>query len=576
MQTYYSIKRRLITVVTLLAFLFVLITARLSYVQLVKGGELRKRAYGQWMRQLPLTAERGDILDCNGKVLVGSARVYDVYARPKSVKDPKDASESLSIILNLSREEIEEKLTRKGVSDIRIKRGIEPSVADMIREKDLQGIYLAASTKRSYADGTTLSQVLGFVSADNTGQAGIEAFYEKYLKGIDGKILTPSDLIGDELKSDYIDYIGAKKGCSVVLTIDAEIQKGVETVLDIAYKAHSPKRASCLVLDVTNGDILAIASRPGVDLNNLPRGDIELLQNNTRSVLLTDVYEPGSTFKILTAATSLEEYRKGNPKAFGVAHIFTNNSNYRIVDKGARIKCWTSHANGRHCNQNISDALKNSCNPIFTDIALSLGKDTFYEYLKNFGYGQKSGIDSYGEQSGLLISRKSVTNGDLARIGFGQSIAVTALQLAMATSAAVNGGYLYTPHLVKRIEDENGVVREVYPEVRSRPISEETSKELRKMLENVVANGGGKNAYIEGYEVGGKTGTAQKFENGKIARGKYVSSFVGFFPTSEPKYLALVVIDEPVGQSYGSIVAAPYAKLIFEKIIYLKDVRPRS
>ena len=291
MQTYYSIKRRLITVVTLLAFLFVLITVRLSYVQLVKGGELRKRAYGQWMRQLPLTAERGDILDCNGKVLVGSARVYDVYARPKSVKDPKDASESLSIILNLSREEIEEKLTRKGVSDIRIKRGIEPSVADMIREKDLQGIYLAASTKRSYADGTTLSQVLGFVSADNTGQAGIEAFYEKYLKGIDGKILTPSDLIGDELKSDYIDYIGAKKGCSVVLTIDAEIQKGVETVLDIAYKAHSPKRASCLVLDVTNGDILAIASRPGVDLNNLPRGDIELLQNNTRSVLLTDLQD---------------------------------------------------------------------------------------------------------------------------------------------------------------------------------------------------------------------------------------------------------------------------------------------
>ncbi len=574
MQTYYSVKKRLITVIMLLAFIFILVIFRLGYVQLFWGGELRNRAYGQWMRQLPLIAERGDVLDRNGKIIASSKRVYDVYVRPKSVKEPESVATALSEILGTPYDEMKEKVTRKGVSDLRVKRGADVEEAKKIRERNLSGVYLASSAERSYADGTSLSQILGFVSADNQGQAGIEAYYDKYLSGIDGRILTPSDLIGDELKQDYIDYISAKKGSTVILTVDSELQKATESILDIAYKAHNPKRASCIVIDVNSGEILTLASRPGVDFNNLPRGDLQTLQNNTRNVLFTDVYEPGSTFKILTAAACLEEYKNGNPKAFGVAHVFTNNSNYRIVDKGAKIKCWTSHANGKHCNQNLSDALKNSCNPIFTDIALSLGKETYYNYLKAFGYGSKSGVDFSGEQSGLIISLKSVTAGDLARIGFGQSIAVTAIQLAMATSAAVNGGYLYTPRLVRRIEDENGVVKEFYPEVRSRPVSKETSKLIAEMLEGVVKNGGGKNAYVEGYKVGGKTGTAQKFENGKIATGKYVSSFVGFFPSDSPEYLALIIIDEPEGQSYGSIVAAPYAKLVFEKMIALWDIPP--
>lgn len=574
MQTYYSVKKRLITVIMLLAFIFILVIFRLGYVQLFWGGELRNRAYGQWMRQLPLVAERGDVLDRNGKIIASSKRVYDVYVRPKSVREPESVATALSEILGAPYDEMKEKVTRKGVSDLRVKRGADVEEAEKIRERNLSGVYLASSAERSYADGTSLSQILGFVSADNQGQAGIEAYYDKYLSGIDGRILTPSDLIGDELKQDYIDYISAKKGSTVILTVDSELQKATESILDIAYKAHNPKRASCIVIDVNSGEILTLASRPGVDFNNLPRGDLQTLQNNTRNVLFTDVYEPGSTFKILTAAACLEEYKNGNPKAFGVAHVFTNNSNYRIVDKGAKIKCWTSHANGKHCNQNLSDALKNSCNPIFTDIALSLGKETYYNYLKAFGYGSKSGVDFSGEQSGLIISLKSVTAGDLARIGFGQSIAVTAIQLAMATSAAVNGGYLYTPRLVRRIEDENGVVKEFYPEVRSRPVSKETSKLIAEMLEGVVKNGGGKNAYVEGYKVGGKTGTAQKFENGKIATGKYVSSFVGFFPSDSPEYLALIIIDEPEGQSYGSIVAAPYAKLVFEKMIALWDIPP--
>ena len=282
-----------------------------------------------------------------------------------------------------------------------------------------------------------------------------------------------------------------------------------------------------------------------------------------------------STFKVLTAAACLEEYAKGNPKAFSARHVFANNSGTRIID-GSKISCWTKHINGKHSNQTLSDALNNSCNPIFTDIALSLGKDTMYSYLEKFGYGRTTGIDFVGEQSGLLVPKSSVTNGDLARIGFGQTIAVTALQLCMATAAAVNGGYLLQPYLVKEISDPTTgkVVKRFSPTVVDRPISEQTSSQIAAMLQRVVAEGGGKNANIAGYQVGGKTGTAQKFVDGSLAKGKYVSSFVGFFPASQPKYLCLMIVDEPQGQSYGSIVAAPYAGLIFQGIIDYKQIAP--
>ncbi|MCX4286615.1 MAG: penicillin-binding transpeptidase domain-containing protein, partial [Clostridia bacterium] len=302
---------------------------------------------------------------------------------------------------------------------------------------------------------------------------------------------------------------------------------------------------------------------------------MEYLMKYSKNTLLTDVYEPGSTFKVLTAAACLEEYRRGNPKAFSAEHIFGNSSGIRIID-GSKISCWTKHANGKHSNQNLSDALNNSCNPIFTDIALSLGKSTMYEYLDKFGYGSVTGIDFSGEQAGILVPKTSVTNGDLARIGFGQTIAVTALQLCMATASAVNGGLLMQPYLVKEISDPTTgkVVKRFSPTVVNRTVSAETSAQIASMLKRVVDEGGGKNAKIEGYQVGGKTGTAQKFVDGALATGKYVSSFIGFFPASSPKYLALMIVDEPEGQSYGSIVAAPYAALVFQEIINYKNISP--
>ncbi len=574
-QSYYTSKKRLLTLLVAAIFLLLVIFLRLGYIQVIWGKDLQAKASEQWQRDLPIKAYRGDITDTNGNLLVTTKTGYSVYARPKSVLDADNCAKVLSEILEKNYQSIYEKLTKKGVSEVTLKRQVSQSVAEQIREHNLAGIYLASEGIRSYVYGDFLSQVLGFVSSDGVGQTGLEAYYDKYLQGLDGELLTETDLVGSELQDGAMTYIPAVNGLTVTLTIDAVIQSVVENVLELAMYQQKPQAARCIVLDVTTGEILAMASKPSVDLNNLPRDDLDYLMKYSKNTLLTDVYEPGSTFKVLTAAACLEEYKNGNPKAFSAEHIFGNSSGIRIID-GSKISCWTKHANGKHSNQNLSDALNNSCNPIFTDIALSLGKETMYGYLNKFGYGSVTGIDFSGEQAGILVPKSAVTNGDLARIGFGQTIAVTALQLCMATAAAVNGGLLMQPYLVKEISDsETGkTVKSFYPTVVDRAVSQETSKQIATMLQRVVEEGGGKNAKIEGYQVGGKTGTAQKFVDGALAQGKYVSSFIGFFPASSPKYLALMIVDEPEGQSYGSIVAAPYAALVFREIINYKNIEP--
>lgn len=574
-DNYYLTKKRLLSLVVAAIFLFAVIFLRLAYIQVGWGKTLQARAAEQWQRDLPIRAYRGNIVDTNGNILATTETGYSVYARPQSVENAEGAEEVLSEVLQLDYETVLGKLTKKGVSEVTVKRQISTEEAEQIRSHSLEGVYLASEGLRSYVYGDFLSQVLGFVSSDGVGQTGIEAYYDKYLQGLNGILLTETDLVGDELENGSTQYIPAVNGLTVTLTVDSVIQSVVENVLELAMYQQNPQAARCIVLDVTTGEILAMASKPSVDLNNLPRDDIEYLMKYSKNTLLTDVYEPGSTFKVLTASACLEEYRKGNTKAFSAEHVFTNSSGTRIVD-GSKISCWTKHANGKHSNQNLSDALNNSCNPIFTDIALSLGKETMYDYLEKFGYGSVTGIDFAGEQSGILVPETSVTNGDLARIGFGQTIAVTALQLCMATAAAVNGGLLMKPYLVKKISDplSGQTVKHFTPTVVNRVISEDTSKQIATMLQRVVDEGGGKNAKIEGYQVGGKTGTAQKFVDGALATGKYVSSFIGFFPASAPKYLVLMIVDEPQGQSYGSIVAAPYAGLVFREIINYKNIAP--
>lgn len=554
-------------------FLFCVLGGRFFYVQVLWQEELNYRALDQWTREIPIVAERGKITDRNGVMLADNSTAYTVFARSNAIKDKASTAMVLAQTLNMDTATLYEKLTKKKASEVTVKRKIGKEDIEELANLSLEGVYYSRDNLRHYPKSETLCQVLGFTSSDGVGTTGIEKYYDKYLSGKNGELLYETDLVGIEIEGSVATYLPAEDGYNVELTIDYGIQQIVESALLKTSAEYSPVSASCIVLDVNNFEVLALANYPSYDLNDVPRNDMELLNKLTRNALVCDIYEPGSTFKIVTSAINIEEHLQGNKKAFSTNYVFPS-SRTRAVE-GTTVKCWSNHANGKHCNQTLAEALNNSCNPCFTDMALSLGKKTFYEYLSAFGFGKRTGIDFSGEAYGLLMPEGSVRACDLARIGFGQTIAVSGVQLACATASAINGGYYYTPKLVKRIYASDGyVLNQAENEPKTRTVSEEASKILAGMLEGVVKDGSGKKAYIEGYKIGGKTGTAQKFENGRIAAGKYVSSFVGFFPADSPKYLALVVVNEPKGAYYGSVVAAPCAKEIFQGIIDLKKIAP--
>lgn len=543
------------------------------YVQIVWGKDLQSKAIDQWTRELPVTAVRGKIVDRNGVTLVSNAQSYAVYIRCRLLKDPASAAKILAETLGMNESALYQKIITHSSSEITVKKGVSKESISKLMSHDISGVYFTTDNTRVYPYGDALCSILGYTSIDGAGQSGLERKYDEYLKGYNGEILYESDLVGYDLGGKTAKYIRATNGLNLKLTVDYEIQRICEAVTDEAMAEYSPKSASVIVLDPSNGEILALSQKPSFDLNSVPRDNLEQLHKLSRCGVISDSYEPGSTFKVLTAAANIEEYLKGNPDAFSPDHIFSS-SRYRIVD-GKKVKCWSTHANGKHSNENLAAALNNSCNPCFVDIALSLGKEKMYDYVSAFGYGKATGVDYGGEAIGMLLPESAVKNGDLARISFGQTIAVTPLQLACATSAAINGGVYYEPHFVSEIYDERGMIAEKIPsKAKNRVISEQASEILAGYLEGVVRDGSGKQAYIDGYRVGGKTGTAQKYENGVIAHGKYVMSFVGFFPASNPKYLALAIVDEPIGGQYGSTVAAPLVKKIFEGIIQTKRLTP--
>ena len=562
----YTVKKRLLALFLVVALLFVALFARLCYVALVNGRHLTARALEQWSRDLPITAERGLIVDRNGIVLAGNETSYSVYLRPRLVEDDERVAKTLAELLDLDYDGLLRKIGKKTVSEYTLKKQVDKETADKLIDLSFPGIYLSVDNSRVYPYGELACQVLGYTSVDNSGQAGLEQYYEKYLKGIDGQLLTQSDLVGYEIPDSSTYYVPAIAGLNLRLTLDYYIQRAVENVLKQAYLNHKPNTIRCVVMEPSTGNILAMANYPEYDLNNPPREDLTALNALSRNSLVVDIYEPGSTFKIFTAAADLEEYNRGNTKAYSPDHIFPSTGTRTI--EGRTIKCWHNHADGRHDNQNLSKALNNSCNPIFVDLALALGTDTFYNYMDGFGFTAQTGIDFVGEATSMLVNKNYVRTGDLARMGFGQTIAVSPIQLITAACAVVNGGYLMQPHLLAEVASGDGVIAEtVAPSAKGQVISEQTSRQIAAMLEDVVTNGSGKQAFIEGAKIGGKTGTAQKFENGQIAQGKYVSSFVGFFPSDNPQYAALFIVDEPEGVSYGSTVAAPYVKLIFEQIL---------
>ncbi len=567
-----TLRKRLTAIVLAAIFLFLIIAVRFFLVTAVDGDKLKAKAIDQWTRELPIKARRGEIFDSAGRVLATSATVYGVYVRPRSVADIEAVSSALSSALSLNKAEVEAKIKNAKSSEVKIKGNVEKEVAFSLEDYSLDGVYFSPESKRVYPYNEVLSRVIGYTNADGLGQTGIEKYYDEFLRGTNGEILYESDLVGKDIEGRKPSYIEATDGLDVTLSIDLDIQLITEKAVAAAYEKYTPKSSSVVVLEPSTGRIRALATYPAFDLNSPPRDDLAALNALSRNTVVADSYEPGSTFKIVTSLADIEETLSGNKNALPLDYVF-DSSRYRVVG-GKKIKCWASHANGRHSNERLSEALNNSCNPCFVDIALALGKSKMYEYITGLNFGKTTGVDFPGEAAGMVVPVSAVTDGDLARISFGQTIAVTPLQLAAAASAAVNGGKYYAPSFVEKITLDGKTVVETEPKLKRTVASKQASSILSSYLERVVSEGSGKQAYIEGYKVGGKTGTAQKYENGRIAQGKYVMSFVGFFPSDSPRYLALAVVDEPVGGMYGSTVAAPIVKEVFEGIIKVKRIKP--
>ena len=560
--TQLRINNRLVILIIIIIFLFVCLVCRLFYIQVIDSTRLITLANSQWFRDLPLVADRGDIVDVNNTILVQSNTTYTLYARPAELNITDDYTIRLSEILKIDYETLQKKLSKKGVSEITVAKNLTKEQMIAIVSLDINGMYITSSSERYYPYGNFLTQVLGFVSSDNVGQNGIELKYDEYLSGINGAIYNQSDIIGRKVQNSQTTYLDSQKGMTTHLTIDAQIQSFVERAAYEAYKKYDAESCSCIMVNANTGAVVAMTSQPTYDLNDLPRNDIELLNRGSKNVLISNVYEPGSTFKILTSAIGIEENK--------IKSSYYCNGGYTV--DGDRIKCWKTIGHG---SQSFKEGIKNSCNCVFMDIALSVGVSTMYDYFDIFGITTKTNIDLKGEVSSILLKEKNVKNVDIARIGFGQAIAITPIQLIMAVSSVVNGGKLYTPYVVDYI-DSQGKLSYVHRKEYVTTISKSTSDILKEYLYAVVDEGGGKNAKVEGYKIGGKTGTAQKYENGVIARGKYISSFIGFTTIDNEDYVCLFLVDEPKGYSYyGSIVAAPYVGKIFNNIFNYKNV-PRS
>ncbi len=553
-------------VVTTIAFLFCVLFGRLAYIQLIQGKRLQARATDQWYRDLPLIAKRGIIFDTNGQVLADNKDVYTVYVRPNAVKSFEEVAMVLSEILGLDYAVVYDKITAKRVSEITIKKDVPIQTAELLKQSDVDGIYYAIDSKRNYPQSSLLSQVLGYTDVDNNGQSGLEAYYNKYLKGVNGFVYTETDIKGTELDGSVLKYVPSIKGCDVRLTVDAQIQSFAQSAVNNALNEWNAKSAGMIVMDVNTGGVVAMAMAPNFDLNDIPRSDIDVLNQLSKNTMLVDVYEPGSTFKIFTTSIALSEGVTRESDGFYCP-------GYRMVD-GQRIKCWRYIGHG---NQTLADGVKNSCNCVFMDLAQRLGTERLYDGLVDFGFGKKTNIDFYGESSGIMMKRSTVKTVDLARIGFGQAIAVTPLQLVTAVSAVANGGTLYEPYFVKEINSGSTTIFRREPKAVRSVLNKEVCSVMSSMLEKVVSEGGGKKAGVEGFRVAGKTGTAQKYGDGGIAQGKYISSFVGYAPADKPQYAVLMLVDEPNSYAYyGSIVAAPYAGEVFRKIFDYKGMLPAT
>ncbi len=593
---------RIMWLLVIFMVLFGALVCKTAWIQIVQGEQLSREALEQQTSDKTVSAKRGKIYDRNLKVLASNVSVETISITPGDLRKSIETNdmtvsrvaEALAERLELKAEDVEKKINRESSFEY-IKKKVEKDIADDVREyvdeHDLSGISFTEDVKRFYPYNNLASHIIGFVGGDNQGLEGIESIYDDTLSGIPGRVVTTRQTTGLESGTHYENYIEAQDGNSVVLTIDEVIQGYVEKHLENARIANKLEMgAAAIVMDVNTGEILAMTSKPDYDLNEpfvitdairekydgideelkALEGEEyterfnEVIQTVRRNKAVVDSYEPGSTFKAVVASLGLET---GSVK---LEDTFSCSGVQQVLSE--RIHC--ANRNG-HGSQTFAQTVQNSCNPGFIQIGQKIGQKDFLTGTRAFGFFEKTGIELPGEAVGAGFTLGSFTELDLATSSFGQSITVTPLQMITAFSAVANGGKLYKPHVVKEIvNSENIVVEKKEPELVRQPISKETSETMRGVLESVVSQGGGKNAYLAGYRIAGKTGTSEKIPRGN---SKYIASFISFAPADDPQIACLVILDQPeIGMPYyGGIIAAPVVKNIMEETLQYLGVQPK-
>lgn len=546
---------------------FTLLAGRLCYLMIFRSEELSKKALNIEQRERTIKAARGKIYDRNGIVLADNQAVCSVSVIYYQIKEPQKVIKLLSQKLALSEEEVKKKV-EKVSSREKIKSNVPKSVADEIREAGLDGVKVDEDYKRYYPFGTLASKVLGFAGADNQGILGIESRYDDVLKGTDGKILTLTDYQGIEIENAAETRVEPVNGNDLYLSVDYNVQCYVQQAAEKVLKVKKAKRVSVILMNPQNGEIYALVSLPEYDLNEPfvltkayeaeGKNQNDKLNDMWRNPVISDSYEPGSTFKIITATAALEERKVTLQDSFFCP-------GFKIVED-RKIRC---HKTQGHGSETFKQGVMNSCNPVFMEIGARVGAKDMLRYYHKLGLYERTGVDLPGEANSIMHKLDKIGAVELATMSFGQSIQITPLQLMRAVRAGINGGRLVTPHFA--LEKKNPVTKEIteyeYKE-KVGAVSKETSQTLREVLEAVVAEGTGKNGQVEGYRVGGKTATSEKLPR---RSGKYISSFLGFAPANHPKILGLVLIDEPQGTYYGGVIAAPVMAEIFQNVLPYLD-----
>jgi len=561
-----DIHTRIRFVFLVVIIILVLVIGKVFYIQVFSYNKLSKITEDLWSRKMTINAPRGDIVDRNGNVLATSIITTTIYVVPNQIQDKEKVSQDIANILECDYDDVYKYVSKNSSMEI-IRKGMDlkSEVADKIDKLGYDGVYLVVDSKRYYPYGEDLAHIIGFVGSDNQGLSGLELTYDEYLTGQNGELKYYSDGKGNKLEIPD-SYVAPTKGMTLELTLDIELIKAVDNETKNAMDKYNSDAALAIAMDPDTGEILAMSSKPSFDPASYQDYSEEVINRNL-PIWMT--FEPGSTFKIITLASSVEE------KTVDLFNDTFTDSGAVTID-GSTLHCWK---HGGHGTQTFLQVVENSCNPGFVALGNKLGTKKLMGYIKKFGFGKKTGIDLNGEGNGILFKEENMGPVELATTAFGQGISVTPIQQITAVSAAINGGYLNTPYVVNSIIDNssNSIVYENKKVVKRQVISEESSATVRYALESVVANGTGRNAYIENYRVGGKTGTAQKVSDGKYMVGNYILSFIGFLPADDPEIIVYVAVDNPKGVTqYGGTVSAPIARSIMMSAIEILGIEEKS